>query len=107
MYNLDGPPVGTGMGAIPDWLKSVAGAVIRGTRVTFGGQSFDLGNPADVALLRSTVTGGVKVSRTPAPAPSPVDHLNDAVSNFPGGWLGVGGALFGVWLLIRSMNRRG
>lgn len=87
--------------SIRDIAASIFGAVVRGTIVTvptpLGTQTFDLGNPADVAMLKQ-MAAGVKVGR-PAPTPSPVGKADEFVtSHVPGGWTGL--ALVGAGLLF-------
>ena len=81
-----------------DTLKNVAGAIIRGTKVSIptpaGAQTYDLGNPAHVAALENMVKG-TSISTTASNRPAPA-----AIS--PLGWLAIGG---GVLLLI-SLARK-
>lgn len=105
------PGDSAGLGALPTWLKAIAGAVVRGVQVTVptpvGPQTFDLNNPAHRAQLE-TMARGTRVSvKPPQDTPSPTDRINDAVSQVPGGWLGVLGGVFGAFLLYKSMSRRG
>jgi hypothetical protein len=103
----------TGMGALgislkpPAWARNIFGAIFKGTTITvptpLGPQTFDLGNPADVAALKSMVTQSkVRVS-TPGQQPTgPIDQVNKTVQeNIPGGWLTVIGVAAGIVFLMR------
>jgi hypothetical protein len=111
-FNRPLTPTPTGLGfTLPAWLTppksirgivgTIVGAVVRGTVVTvptpMGTQTFDLGNPQDVAMLQQ-IASGIKIGR-PAPTPSPVGTADQFVtSHVPGGWLGI--ALVGAGLIF-------
>lgn len=94
-------------GVIPDWLKRVAGAVVRGTTVTVptpaGPINVDLGNPESIAAAKRAITGAtVNTNVGPKPA-TPMDQVGAAVSSFPGG---IGGlALLSLGLLALARRR--
>lgn len=60
---------GLGAFSLTNLLKSIAGAVVRGTQVTVptptGQQTYDLGNPSHVRALESLISG-VKIGKAPA-----------------------------------------
>jgi len=89
----------------PSWVRSIAGAAIRGTIITIptpaGPQSFDLGDPAAMAQLKALVSGAkVSVTRQP-PSGGPGQFVQERV---PGGWLTIGAAVVGVILLMTFMR---
>jgi hypothetical protein len=111
-FNRPLAPMPSGLGfTLPKWLTppksirnivgSIVGAVVRGTTVTvptpMGTQTFDLGNPQDVAMLQQMATG-FKISKSP-PTPGPVGRADQFVtSHVPGGWMGI--ALVGAGLIF-------
>jgi len=99
------PPKG-----VRDLLKGVAGAVFQGTMVTIptpiGPQTFNLGDPAQVAQIMAMLRG-TRVS-VATPRPGTGGGINQAVQqNVPGGWATIGlVALAGFFLLGRSVRTR-
>jgi len=94
----------------PSWLRNIAGSVFKGTKVTIptpaGPQTFDLGNPADVAALKKLLTGA-KVSTSVGQQPTnPLDQANRAVQeNIPGGWLTIIGLGLAGFFLVRALTQ--
>lgn len=111
-----------GLGAVPRqirppaWLRSIAGAVVRGTQVSVptpaGPQVFDLSKPLDkaalqrladqaTAMLRQMASGTtVSVTRRP-------NDQGDYVSrNIPGGWATVIGGGLALLVLPKLIGGR-
>ena len=86
---------GLGAFSLSNLLKSVAGAVVRGTQVTVptptGQQTYDLGNPSHVKALESLIAG-VKIGKAPAANGS---------SSSSGDLVKWGGIAFLAYLLLR------
>jgi hypothetical protein len=100
------------IGALPDWLKQVAGAVVRGTTVTIptpaGPVVVDLGNPQSVAAAKAAVTGA-KISVTAGTKPTTLpERINAGVTgNIPGGWATIAAAVAALVFLPRFLRARG
>ena len=95
--------------SVPSWLKSVAGAVIRGTKVTVptpaGPMVVDLGNKASVDAAKAAITGsrvGVTVGNQ---APTPMERVNAAAEQVPGGWLTIAAVVAGAFLMLKGRRR--
>lgn len=92
-------------------LQRVAGAVLKGTQVSVptpvGTQTFDLGNPADVAILKQMATGIRFGQAAPEPT-SPVETAKQMVSeHVPGGFGGLALIGAGLLALVLFSRRRG
>jgi hypothetical protein len=129
VYSTSGPSLTLGSAlprqvTPPAWLRSIAGAVLRGTQVTVptaaGPQTFDLNSPQGAAQLRAiaaqavaairNAASGATISVTRRPAGSAGDtmaQVNKAVSeNVPGGWLTIAGAAVSVFLIAKNLGGR-
>ncbi len=103
------PRNNTQLGAVPDWLKRIAGTVVRGTTVTVptpaGPIVVDLGNPDSVAAAKRAITGVTVNTNVGPKPPTPLDQVNAALSSAPGGIAGV--ALLGLGLFAVAKLARG
>ncbi len=107
---------GVGAFKLPRWLtppkfvRDIAGAVLRGTQVTVptpvGPQTFDLGNPADMALLKNLVTGTKVSTRVGPRPPSAMERVTQTVEAIPGGWLTLAAVGVGLFLVMGAMRPR-
>lgn len=81
------------LGAVPDWLKRIAGTVVRGTTVTVplptGPIVVDLGNPASVAAAKRAITGATVNTNVGPKPPTALDQVGAAISSAPGGATGL------------------
>lgn len=97
------------LGAVPDWLKRIAGTVVRGTTVTVplptGPIVVDLGNPASVAAAKRAITGATVNTNVGPKPPTALDQVNAAISSAPGGIAGL--ALFGLGLFAVAKLAKG
>ena len=91
--------------AVPDWLKRLAGAVVRGTRVTIqtpvGPQTIDLSKPGGAEALRALQESlrSAQFEFTSAPR-TVAQQFQAGIAQVPGGWVTIG--LVGAALLLFS-----
>lgn len=93
----------------PSWLRNLVGSVVRGSTVTVqtpaGPQTFDLGNPSDVAALKN-IAAKVKVNVGGNRPAGPAENVINTVENIPGGWLTIAAVAAGIIFLPRLLRSR-